>query len=154
MRKWLHRFRKDDRGVAMVEYALFAPVLTVLLVGIVDYGNFIHEKMELDDLARDSVQYVLQGGNYTEIQTDVIDQSNIYKSVDKDQLSLTVTPPSQQCECSGGASVSCTGTCGSGDYVRGFVSVSITAAYSPIISWPGLATTKSMTGSARMQYNW
>jgi Flp pilus assembly protein TadG len=155
MRKWFQRFRKDDRGVAMIEYGLLAPVMTVLLVGIVDFGNFIHEKMELDDLARDSVQYVLQGGNYNNIQTDVIDQSNIYKSVDKDQLSLTVTPPSQQCECSGGSSVVCTGgTCPSGDYVRGFVSVTITASYKPIITWPGIAANKSMTGFARMQYNW
>jgi Flp pilus assembly protein TadG len=155
MKRLLHRFRKDDSGVAMVEYALLVPILSVLMIGIVDFGMFINEKMELDDLARSSVQYVLQGGDYNNIQSEVIAQSDIYNKVDPQELTVTVTPPSQSCECSGGSVIACnSGTCPSGDYKRGFVTVTITATYKPIVAWPGLATNKTMTGTAKMQYNW
>jgi Flp pilus assembly protein TadG len=156
MRKLFQGFWRDDRGVAMVEYALLVPVLSVLMIGIVDYGMYIHEKMELDDLARDSVQYVLQGGDYNNIQAAVIAPSDIYNKVDPNELTVTVTPPSQSCECSGGAAVSCSsgGTCPSGDYKRGFVTVTIAASYHPIVTWPGIAANKTMTGTAKMQYNW
>lgn len=155
MKKSLHRFWKDDSGVAMVEYALLVPILSVLMIGIVDFGMFINEKMELDDLARSSVQYVLQGGDYNSIQSEVIAHSDIYNKVDPQELTVTVTPPSQSCECSGGTTIACSsGTCPSGDYKRGFVTVTITATYKPIVAWPGIAANKTMTGTAKMQYNW
>ena len=155
MRKILYRFWKDTSGVAMVEYALIVPILCVLLVGVTDYGMFIREKMELDDLARDSVQYVLQGGDYNNIQAEVIAKSDIYNRVDQNELTVTVTPPSQSCECNSGASVSCSsGSCPSGDYKRGFVNVTISATYRPIVAWPGIASNMAMSGTAKMQYNW
>lgn len=156
MKKLFQKFRKDEKGVAAVEYALLVPILSVLLVGIMDYGMFIHERMQLDNLARECVQYVLQGGNPDDITADVIAHSDIYANVDQNQLSVTYTPPQLQCECSDGSSVSCSNnaTCPTGDYKRGFMSVSVTATYQPIISWPGIAANKTMTGSARIQYNW
>jgi Flp pilus assembly protein TadG len=35
----LHLFRRDERGTALVEFALIAPLLFLLLFGIIDFGR-------------------------------------------------------------------------------------------------------------------
>jgi Flp pilus assembly protein TadG len=154
MKKLFQRFRRDDRGVAAVEYALMVPLLSVLLVGITDYGMFIHQKMKLDDLARECVLYVFHGGDSANMQTAVIQESDIYKAVDSTQGTVTYTL-TQVCECSNGSSVNCstTGTCPATDYKRTFYEATVTATYTTILPWPGIApASKTMSGYARMQY--
>ncbi|MEG3613960.1 TadE family protein [Isoptericola haloaureus] len=46
----------DDRGAAAVEFALVAPVLIALLLGIVSFGYAYHVQTVLGNAARDGVR--------------------------------------------------------------------------------------------------
>ncbi|MDB5545288.1 MAG: pilus assembly protein [Hyphomicrobiales bacterium] len=42
------RFLRDTRGVSGVEFALVAPVLTVMMVGVIDIGGMVSTKLDLN----------------------------------------------------------------------------------------------------------
>jgi Flp pilus assembly protein TadG len=149
----LNRMLRDTKGAIAVEFALIMPLLCVTLIGIVDFGNYLHEKMTLDALARAGVQYVIQGGNPANVNADIIVPSAAYQKwhLENDPSSYTGT---LTCYCASGASVNCnTGSCPAGDYVRSFYTVQINVTYPTILPWTGFPNTIAMQGYARMQYN-
>ena len=40
-RRWISRLRRDERGVAAVEFAMIAPIFFGLLIGIIDVGRYM-----------------------------------------------------------------------------------------------------------------
>lgn len=51
MRRW-RTFRRSERGAAMIEFAIVAPLLFLLLFGIVDGGKFFFEYNQIAGAAR------------------------------------------------------------------------------------------------------
>ncbi|MHB1344285.1 MAG: TadE/TadG family type IV pilus assembly protein [Thermoleophilia bacterium] len=49
--------RHSDQGAAMVEFALVLPVLLVLLLGIIDFGLYFYNDLQLTHVARDAARY-------------------------------------------------------------------------------------------------
>ena len=47
-----------QRGLAMVEFVLCAPILLLLLFGTVEFGHFLTEYSTLNDAVRDAARYV------------------------------------------------------------------------------------------------
>jgi pilus assembly protein CpaE len=52
----LRRFRFGDDGVSAVEFALFAPMLLISLLAMVDIGFAIYERMTIDHVLRAGAQ--------------------------------------------------------------------------------------------------
>ncbi|WP_292329250.1 TadE/TadG family type IV pilus assembly protein [Mesorhizobium sp.] len=52
----ISRFRRDERGTALIEMAIIAPLMLLLSAGVFEFGNLIHKKLlieaGLDDAAR------------------------------------------------------------------------------------------------------
>lgn len=142
------------KGVAAVEFALIAPILIAILVGVVDFAMYIHQRMMLDILSRDAAQYVVQGGNVDDVVANVIETSNVYAQATAEGRAL-IYGAEQQCECAGGVAVDCGGTCGAGDYVRAFCAVTISSTFDPIVPYPGVEEDGiTLTGYTRLQFNW
>ena len=40
---WLNRFRRDDRGVQLVELAIVLPILLLLFAGVAEFGRYFYE---------------------------------------------------------------------------------------------------------------
>lgn len=59
------RFRKGNRGTAMVEFALIAPVLGLFLAGIVAYGGVSYVYITAATSAREAARLVALGGMTT-----------------------------------------------------------------------------------------
>ncbi|MCE9508434.1 MAG: pilus assembly protein [Alphaproteobacteria bacterium] len=149
----MKRLFQCERGIAAIEFAMIVPLLTLILIGVVDYGMFINQKMKLQDLARTATQYVVQGGSDANVMADVIQTSDFYNAATAQGQVITVTTAAQ-CECANGASVSCTGTCtGIGNYVRHFYSATLSSTYRPIFIYPGISSSLNITGYSRMQYS-
>jgi len=147
----MRRFFRCERGIAAIEFAMIVPMLTMILIGVVDYGMFINQKMKLQDLARTATQYVVQGGSDTNVMADVFQTSDFYNAAAAEGQVITVTTETL-CECANGASVSCSGICtGSGNYVRHFYSATVSSTYKPIFIYPGIAGSLNITGYSRMQ---
>ena len=50
-RGWRRAFRHDERGTALVEFALIAPFLFLLLFGIIDFGRALNYYNQVTQLA-------------------------------------------------------------------------------------------------------
>jgi Flp pilus assembly protein TadG len=60
---WLKKLAKDDSGVSAVEFALTAPVLMVSVLGVVDIGNIVYQRSDMEAALRSGIQYFMNGGD-------------------------------------------------------------------------------------------
>lgn len=51
-----YRFKKNDRGVAAVEFALVAPVLILLVLGIIEFGWLFNGWVTITSAAREGAR--------------------------------------------------------------------------------------------------
>ena len=63
MCRFLLAFARDERGVSAVEFALVAPVLLISLLGVVDLGNVVYQRTDMESALRSGVQYFMNGGD-------------------------------------------------------------------------------------------
>lgn len=63
----LRRLRRDRRGGAMVEWALVAPMLIMLLLGSVDLGRYVWIRASLDHAAREGARYASLRGAESDV---------------------------------------------------------------------------------------
>ncbi len=150
----MHRLRtlfksiRGREGGAAVEFALVAPILVGVLVGIVDLGIGLYQWMEVVNSAQAGAQLaVRQGYNSAAIQNAAANASS---------LSSISTTPAQFCGCPSGTtitSVPCGGTCVGGAVPGTYVTVSSQAQYSMLMSYPGLDNplTLSAQSTVRIQ---
>jgi hypothetical protein len=55
------RLLRSRRGAALVEAAFALPILLILIVGIVEFGRFIHTKVTLDNAVREGARFASTG---------------------------------------------------------------------------------------------
>ena len=112
----LRRLKRDERGVAAVEFAIAAPVMLFGLVIMTDLGLATNEHMTLDQAVRAGADFVM---------SDISDQTEIEKLITAAATGTYSSTPSAQevsqrpavsvvmtCECpeNPGVTVSCSGT--------------------------------------------
>jgi Flp pilus assembly protein TadG len=136
-----------EHGGSLVEMALTLPLLFLLLFGAIDFGRAYYLAMEIAGAAHAGAEY---GAQYP---TDTAGMQAAATADAPDVPSLTVATPSYGCECSNGTSFSAscttTPTCTTNVVYRATVSVS--ATYKPIIPWPKLPSSISLSSSATMR---
>jgi len=57
------KFRRDDKGIAAVEFGLVAPVIFFGLLSAVDIGLAINERMDVDHVLRAGAQVAINGSD-------------------------------------------------------------------------------------------
>ena len=55
---WLNRFRRDDRGVQLVELAIVLPILMLLFAGVAEFGRYFYEYSTVAKSARLGARYL------------------------------------------------------------------------------------------------
>ena len=60
MRNKFHRIGRDDRGAALIELALIAPVIALMVIGIVDLSNAFSRKLALEQGAQRAIEKIMQ----------------------------------------------------------------------------------------------
>jgi Flp pilus assembly protein TadG len=94
------RWRRADGGNAAVEFALLAPLLAALIVGVVTIGTEIHFRLVLRDAVRAGVQAAMGGERDVSRMAEIVSQA----ASDRDlSAQATVT---MNCTC-GGVTISC-----------------------------------------------
>lgn len=61
MIRGLTNFARDERGAAIIEMAIAAPVLATLLIGMVDLSRGYSAKLQLEQVAQRSIEKAMQG---------------------------------------------------------------------------------------------
>lgn len=60
IRRLINRLRQDERGAAIIELALVAPILAAMTVGVIDLSQGFSRKLVLEQAAQRSVEKVMQ----------------------------------------------------------------------------------------------
>jgi hypothetical protein len=139
---------KDQGGAAIVEFAIAAPFLALLAVGVAEFGIGYYAKAQVTAAAQTGLRYAYANGfNSTNISSAVTGSTT--------QLTVSASPaPRQYCGCVASNVVVesvCTGTnsCANGDKPRTYVSVSASATYTPTIRLPGTPSSYALTSTAQ-----
>jgi Flp pilus assembly protein TadG len=60
-RRGIGQWVRGQRGAAAVEFALVLPILLVILLGIIDFGLYFYNDLQLTHVARDAARYLSVG---------------------------------------------------------------------------------------------
>ena len=130
LRNFLKRFRRNQRGVAAVEFALVAPLFAVLGVCTADIGFAAAARMDMDQSMRSAAQISLSA--------NIKDVAQLKKAVEQafsgKSPAPTVTAAST-CECPGSSSsVDCYQACDSaGNAPSIFVDLNMTKSHNAMM---------------------
>jgi Flp pilus assembly protein TadG len=140
-KKHLARFAAACGGSLMVEFALVVPVLTLLVLGLVDLGRYSLQKSALLQGAREGAQF----GSYQYSDTNAINTT----AQNSTGLTGVTATSSVFCECTSGVTVSCTSTC-SGSAIKRYVTVTTSKSFSSMVSVPAVSLPATATASVTM----
>ena len=134
--------------MAATEFALIAPIILLVLIGMVDAGLYINTQMKLENAARAAAEFVYLGGDVADIEQSVLAQTD-FADAETGALNNVTASADFVCECSGGVAASCDGGCDG--YTRRFVEVVLSMKYKTIFPYPGLPDVIDLKGSVRYQ---
>jgi Flp pilus assembly protein TadG len=141
------RCLRDKSGVGAIEFAVIAPLLILMLVGMSDLGLGIYANMQVDGAAQYGAQYALVNGYDPSAITSAVKTST-------DLSPLTVTP-SQFPGCAGSNGVMLQamsgGVCGDGSNSGTFVRVSVTHSYTTLIPYPGMPSSFTLSSQSTVR---
>ena len=156
--------RINERGQAILEFALMLPCLMLLSVGVIEIGRAIYYTIEVNNAATVGVEYGAQG---VCCETDA---SGMQTKAMADAVNLPSMTASATwgCTCDEGAGTSCTypvpptsscaapkksdGTdCTSPAHIITCTQVSTQATISPLFHYPGLPSSYAANGKAVMR---
>jgi Flp pilus assembly protein TadG len=144
MRKlWGRCFWRATAGNAAVEFAVIAPILVTLTIGVADFGIMANQKAALVAAARAGAEYARTNPSNS---TTVLAIMQAYTGSSLSGFTGTLTGP--VCECDAGAATStgdCTGTCVGP--VHTYVTVTATRSFSPILPFAGIVFPTSLTAT-------
>jgi Flp pilus assembly protein TadG len=125
---------KSEVGSSLVELALSAPILILLLLGAAAMATAIYDSIAVEDAAMAGVQYGAQN------TIAVADTTGIKNAAAAAAPSLTLTTtPSTSCICSDGNSSACQPTdCPNGASIETILTVNTQVTITPSVYFPGL----------------
>jgi len=144
------RVLRDESGVAMVEFALFLPLLAFMFVGIVDYALYEQETLQVQEAATAGAAYGTIPGNVkalTGMQTAAANAASGltgFAAVATDVF--TCTP--------GGATVTSATTCSGYGTPIEYVQVSTSATVPAMLAYPGMPASLTLHGQASFRVPW
>ena len=147
---WLCAVRSAGcRGSVAAEFAVVAPIVLLIIVGVADLGSLTKQSAALAGATRIGAEYA----RYRSADTTGIKNSMQNSMSFSPQLSFPANFP-QSCECDDGAAISCAESCaavGRPGPNRVFMRVTAYQGTAPLVAWPGLPNTLSSTTEIRLQ---
>lgn len=80
---------KNNRGQGIVELALVLPILVLLLAGMMEFGQIIHEYLVVTEAAREGARAAAVGNNDAVVASTV---KAAAATIDKGSLAVSITP--------------------------------------------------------------
>lgn len=139
----VHSLWLDSRGNSMIELALAAPLLTALLVGTVDISRAVSAKLQLEQAAQRSIEWVqrsdFQDSDKATVQSDAAQAAGVATSA------VTVD---DWLECDGVRQSSFDSACTDTQVSAKYVQVTIQKSFTPVFGtsfFPGANSNGTVT---------
>ncbi len=134
---------RSNGGAAAIELALILPMLLMMLVGAVDFGLVIHQKMQLAHAVRAGAQHALvrtpqNSADLTEIETAILD------GVAWDANQTRTVTATLFCQCTDGSAISCSddgkdkASCTGGGPKNQYISVTVQEDFETLLDYPAI----------------
>lgn len=151
MIKSLKLFKRDENGSVVVEFAFYGIILTVMVIGVIDFGLAYSREMSMTNAVRAGTQFAL--ARHPSVGPDATDSDalisvqQIRDSVVDATPFLSSDPGTTQlavdvlCDCDDGSQVSCVSaqsTPGSCNVDAVFVEVELNVPYDLTLKFPGM----------------
>jgi Flp pilus assembly protein TadG len=136
------RLMRSDRGTSIIEFALVAPVLIFLVIGLIEIGRYTYFGILASHAARAAAQY----GDQTLVTADDVAGMKAAALQDAQSLPQWNVSPAPMCTQSGAVF-----TCASGTPPPGttyYVKVQVTGTFSPLLHYPGIPTSLPVSATA------
>ena len=141
-------FRADERGQAIAELALLAPLMLVLVIGLIELGRYANFSIEVANAARAGVQY---GAQNLVAANDTAGMQNAALA-DAPDLSSTMTATAIHfCTCFNGATSTCQPADCPGSHRLLYVQVDTSQTFNSMLHFPGVLNTLQVKGHAVMR---
>ncbi len=127
MIKNLHSLKRDTSGASAIEFGLTVPVLLICLLGVVDLGNVVYQRGDLEAALRSGIQYFMSGG------TDLAEAEAIVDAAWTHRPEGAVVAAEKFCLCGTTVSV-CTQLCGDGTYPVSYQRLTVNVTFEGIIT--------------------
>ena len=131
-------------GGPLIEFAIAAPVLFVLLFGLLDFGRIMYDAMALETSARSGAHYA---GHRPDDLSGIETAARQATALNPDTLSIVA---STFCECPSGTVIGCSLTCPDGRSAR-YVRVMVQRPVQTLLPWPGMEEGTVLRGSAELR---
>lgn len=145
IKKRLAAFRSACHGNVVVEYALCAPILLLMMALLFDFGMAVYDSMSLKEAARAGAEYAVSHASDTAGLVQVVSNAS---GVSPQSLSIT---SNQFCECADGSSVSCGTKCADGSATETYFKVSVQEPYTTLLPYPQSIAPLTLSGSAALR---
>ena len=89
MRGVFQRLCAEQRGAAVIELALAAPILAMVIMGAADVGTAFSRKLALEQGAQRAVEKVMQTTELQDVQDTIADEVALQADVDPSQAVVT-----------------------------------------------------------------
>ena len=66
---------REQRGAAIIELAIVAPVIALMTVGVVDLSNGFSSKLRLEQAAQRSIEKVMQTTGITSVEDTIVNEA-------------------------------------------------------------------------------
>jgi Flp pilus assembly protein TadG len=135
------------RGALSIEFAVIAPTLVLMLIGVLDLGMGIYRKMQVQNAAQAGAAYaVLHGFTSSSIESAVTSATS---------FGVSASPaPSEFCGCasSGGVTAAtCGSTCSGGSSPGTYVTVSAQGTYTTLLPYPGIPNSYTLSAQSTVR---
>jgi Flp pilus assembly protein TadG len=140
--------RRDESGTSLIEFALTAPFMCLLLIGIIEIGRFTFFAILAANAARAGAQYASQNLG------TAINVAQIQSAAKQDGQNLSNWTVTASALCSTGGSVpvpcNAAGTAPPQNIVY-YVKVQVAGTFTSLLTYPGLPHSLPISGSTVMR---
>jgi Flp pilus assembly protein TadG len=135
MSMFAHHILRDQRGSSVIELAIAAPIFGMFLVGMTDLSRGYSAKLQLEQAAQRTIEYVQRNGYKTSDNNTLKSEAATAAGV-----ATTAVAVNSWLECYNGGSTTTKAfaqTCSGGETYARYVSVDISKVYTPIfrVKW-------------------
>lgn len=144
-RRKAHGFLRCRRGTAALELALLAPLLALVIGGLVEFGLTFHEINRLNSAARAGAQFAIGKASFATDLAGIRRAAEQDMGSDEEALTVSVA---EVCQCPGGGGVDCSGTCGSYGKPQTFLTVHVEKPYESLLRHFNLIDATTLSADA------
>jgi len=126
MRRLFKKLARSTRGAATIELALVMPILTTMLIGIVDVTTAFNRKLELEQAVQRSIERVMQTTTDETVEANIKQEAAAAAGISEDAVIVTYT-----LTCNGVVTAYDTDCVGGQTEVR-YVNVEATTTFTPM----------------------